>query len=58
MQEKYVSLDPNYVSLRQSFNDREIVYEQRYLEARGGNYAQQMGLLLGLSTSTYFYHRA
>lgn len=58
MQEKYVSLDPTYAATRQAFIDRDNVYQQRYQEARGGAYAQQLGFILGLTASTYMYQRA
>lgn len=58
MQDRYVSLDPAFATTKQAFTDREILYNQRYLEAQGGPYARSVGILAALTTSSYFYVRA
>jgi hypothetical protein len=37
MQDKYVSLHPEFVVQKQQVLDREQVYERRYKEAAGGD---------------------
>ena len=39
MQDKYVSLDPNFVAGAQAHSDRALLYRQRYEQSRGGAYA-------------------
>lgn len=58
MQDKYVSLNPEYAEKVQSRRDRRHLYNQRYLEAQGGPYARAFGILSGLTAASYFYTRA
>ena len=58
MQDKYVSLDPAFVDKRQTLSDRSILWEARLKEARGGDYASAVGILVGATTSLFFYTRA
>lgn len=58
MQDKYVSLDPNFASTKQSHTDREYVFEQRLNEASGGQYSQTFGIIAGVTAFTHFYARA
>lgn len=58
MQDKYVSLNPEFAEKLQQISDREILWRQRYEESRGGPLARQVGFLFGLTASTYFYYRA
>ena len=36
MQDKYVSLNPDFVNQKQSVLDRQHIYAQRYSESTGG----------------------
>ena len=58
MQEKYVSLDPNYASKHQAYTDRAILFDQRRKEAQGGQYAESVGMVTGLTAASYMYVRA
>jgi hypothetical protein len=58
MQDKYVSLNPAVATTNQTFTDRNRMYQQRVNEARGGPYAESLGLVTGLTAATYFYARA
>ncbi|TNV73473.1 hypothetical protein FGO68_gene6242 [Halteria grandinella] len=58
MQDRYVSLDPTFAQSRQSQQDRLYVWERRVQESQGGEYAQAVGSLCGLTTALFFYTRA
>ncbi len=58
MQDRYVSLDPNFAQARQAQQDRLDLWHTRLQEAYGGLYAQAVGTLFGSTTSLFFYLRA
>ena len=43
---------------KQEILDREFVYDQRYEEAQGGPFARSVGIIAGLTASTFMYARA
>lgn len=57
MQESYVSLDPTYAQQkRQAYIDRERVFRERIRESRGGDGAETMGYLSGLTAGYWTYY--
>lgn len=55
MQDKYVSLSPDFASTQQTFIDRQNVWELRYNEAAGGPLARGVGFIAGLTAATWTY---
>ena len=58
MQEKYVSLHPDFVTQKQSVLDREHVYAQRYNESMGGSFSRSVGTITGVTAASIMYARA
>ena len=54
MQDHYVSLNPDEVYW-QSINDRRMLFNQRSNEAYGGQAADMMGNIFGLTAAQYMY---
>lgn len=55
MQDKYVSLTPEFAANQQAFNDRLNLWESRYDEAAGGPLARGVGFITGLTAATWTY---
>lgn len=55
MQDKYLSLTPEFAATQQVLIDRQNVWEQRYDEATGGPLARGVGLIAGLTAATWTY---
>ena len=58
MQDNYVSLNPDFVTQKQSVLDREWVYTRRYSEAHGGQFARSVGTVCGVTAASIMYARA
>ena len=54
MQDKYVSLDPEYADA-QIANDRWNLYQRRLREAKGGQTAHAIGMVTGATAMFWFY---
>lgn len=55
MQDKYVSLTPDFAANQQAIDDRLNVWEFRYDEATGGPLARGVGFITGLTAATWTY---
>jgi len=58
MQDKYVSLNPDFVGQKQVVLDRENVYAQRYQEAFGGPFSRSVGIITAITAGSIMYARA
>ena len=43
---------------KQEVLDREFLYDQRYDESQGGQFARSVGIIAGLTASAHMYARA
>lgn len=55
MQDKYISLTPDFAVKQQTYIDRQNVWQQRYDEASGGSLSQSVGFISGLTAATFTY---
>ena len=58
MQDKYVSLNPEFVNQKQQVLDRELVFARRYNEAKGGDFSRSVGAITGITAAAFMYARA